>query len=57
MPSAVVNVYRVPDGTGEELTREEVAALMTDENLVINNVQVSTTGTGYRYANGLRTTV
>ena len=52
VPSAVVNVYRVPDGTGEELTREEVAALMTDENLVINNVQVSTTGTGYRYANG-----
>ncbi len=52
VPSAVVNVYRVPDNTKEELTREEVAALMTDENLVINNVQISTMGTGYRYANG-----
>ena len=40
MPSAVVNVYRVPDNTKEELTREEVAALMTEENLVIDNVQV-----------------
>ena len=52
VPSAVVNVYRVPDGTGEELTREEVAALMTEENLVIDNVQVDNQGAGYRYASG-----
>lgn len=52
VPSAVVNVYRVPYNTKEELTREEVAALMTEENLVIDNVQVDNQGAGYRYASG-----
>ncbi len=54
VPTAVVNVYRVPENTGTELTQEEVTALMTEENLVIDNIQVDTLsqdGT-YRYAAG-----
>ena len=53
VPKARVSVYEVPDGTGTDLTREEVNALKVPEKLV-DTVETTKEGTGYSYMDGIQ---
>ena len=54
-PTATVNVYEVPDTTGDVLTMEQVKALMDGKAPILTNVDVSRAGAeggkNYNYAN------
>lgn len=57
VPEAEVSVYEVPETmkealTGEELTEEQLQALMTQENLVVSGVWTNKSGSGYTFADG-----